>query len=204
MLHWWNPLFPPVEFTLQAQPMHHEIEIAQTTAASASLRRRLALLAFVLVAGAIFAGWTAHRANRNISDGRLAQMHPVDARAGEAQRADDADNAAHKQILALGGTAGALLFSTLLGTIFVLLRRNDVDVTLRKRAEAELLQANRDLRESTARANELAALAEAASIAKSEFISNMSHEFRTPMNGVLGMSAMLLDSALDDRQRHYA
>jgi PAS domain S-box-containing protein len=41
---------------------------------------------------------------------------------------------------------------------------------------------------------------EAADRAKSEFLAQMGHEFRTPMNGVLGMVEMLQDSGLDQRQ----
>jgi len=37
--------------------------------------------------------------------------------------------------------------------------------------------------------------------AKAEFLSNMSHEVRTPLNGVIGMSELLLQSKLDDEQR---
>jgi PAS domain S-box-containing protein len=44
--------------------------------------------------------------------------------------------------------------------------------------------------------------AQAASIAKSEFLAIASHELRTPMNGVLGMAGLLQASDLSDEQRH--
>lgn len=40
--------------------------------------------------------------------------------------------------------------------------------------------------------------------AKTEFLSNMSHEVRTPLNGVIGMSELLLQSKLDQDQRVFA
>jgi len=46
-------------------------------------------------------------------------------------------------------------------------------------------------------------LAEQASQAKSRFLATLGHEIRTPMTGVLGMSELLLDSALEPRQRGY-
>jgi two-component system sensor histidine kinase/response regulator len=45
--------------------------------------------------------------------------------------------------------------------------------------------------------------AEAASRAKSDFLSQMSHEIRTPMNAILGMAELLDDTALSSEQHKY-
>lgn len=47
------------------------------------------------------------------------------------------------------------------------------------------------------------AAAEAADRAKSEFIANISHEFRTPLNGVFGMLQLLETTDIDEEQREY-
>lgn len=69
----------------------------------------------------------------------------------------------------------------ILGTGFV--------INERKEAEALLRQAKED--------------AEAAAQMKSEFVAVVSHEVRTPMNGVLGMARLLRDTDLDAEQREY-
>lgn len=44
--------------------------------------------------------------------------------------------------------------------------------------------------------------AESANIAKSKFLSNMSHDIRTPINGIMGMTAIALKSpVIDDKTR---
>ncbi len=63
------------------------------------------------------------------------------------------------------------------------------DITQRKEDEARLRQAM--------------AAAEAANQAKSAFVANMSHEVRTPMNGILGLTALTLETSLDPTQRQY-
>ena len=47
------------------------------------------------------------------------------------------------------------------------------------------------------------ASAESANRAKSDFLTTMSHEMRTPMNAILGMADLLSESSLHDEQRGY-
>ncbi|WP_051273211.1 PAS domain-containing hybrid sensor histidine kinase/response regulator [Desulfotruncus alcoholivorax] len=61
------------------------------------------------------------------------------------------------------------------------------DITVRKQAEAQMKQAKES--------------AEAANRAKSEFLANISHEIRTPINSVIGAAELLRDTLLSGEQR---
>jgi len=64
-----------------------------------------------------------------------------------------------------------------------------IDVTERKRMELELVEAK--------------LAAESASLAKTEFLSNMSHEIRNPMNAILGLTSLVLKLELPGKQREF-
>ncbi len=66
-----------------------------------------------------------------------------------------------------------------------------IDISAQKMAEEKLIAAQQE--------------ALAATVAKSQFLAMMSHEVRTPMNGVLGMAQLLVKPELsDDKRVQYA
>ncbi|MGN0650312.1 MAG: response regulator [Oscillospiraceae bacterium] len=73
------------------------------------------------------------------------------------------------------------------GFVAVVGTRNVDDIIKKERQQEMALQAAYDA-------------AEAANKAKTEFLSNMSHDIRTPMNGIIGMTAIAA-THLDDKER---
>lgn len=77
-------------------------------------------------------------------------------------------------------------------------------------SDGEIIEVQRTGRDITTRVATERALgeareqAEAASRAKSRFLAVVSHEVRTPLNGILGMTHLLLETPLSQEQQTYA
>lgn len=132
------------------------------------------------------AGTDARRAAEALN----LEFRALERRIGAALRAGDAsfaDSARALQVLIIGGT--------LLGLALVLWNRRQ---NLRQREN--LKQISKILEEGRTellRANEEA---RASAQAKSDFLANISHEVRTPMNAIAGLSQILKRSGLNDEQ----
>ncbi|MDH3455512.1 MAG: ATP-binding protein, partial [Gemmatimonadota bacterium] len=130
------------------------------------------------------------------------------------------------------GVAFVSLVTVLLGALFALafgalVTRN---LSLMTAVARRIADGHRDARASTASGAEISQLASAFNMmldniasnterleqeifqreaaeemsrTKSEFVANMSHEVRTPMNGILGMATLLKQTSLSPAQRRY-
>ena len=93
-----------------------------------------------------------------------------------------------KQILSMRNTMNTLIPLLILGVVAISIC-GLINVIIYNRSAKERLRAL----ENAVHANK----------AKSAFLSNMSHEIRTPMNSIVGMSELLSNEVLNERQAEY-
>ena len=97
-------------------------------------------------------------------------------------------------------SAGAYLYEYARGRAQIRLL---AEIEERRAAQADLTAANARLADAAVESADLATQAQAANAAKTLFLSHMSHDIRTPLTGIIGMTSLLETTALDERQRRY-
>lgn len=110
------------------------------------------------------------------------------------------ESGAHLAEVMWAGAAAAVAAASLVLVLAARLRR------ARQReaaAQARLQRVSQDLDRARKRAGDLLVLAKSAKAIRNEFLSNISHEVRTPMNTIMGMTDLALATELDPKQRHY-
>ncbi len=78
------------------------------------------------------------------------------------------------------------------------------DITDRKQAQQRLEESSRELQRKNEELSHALQMAREARQLKEQFLANTSHELRTPMNGIMGMVNLLLETNLSLDQREYA
>ena len=103
---------------------------------------------------------------------------------------------ANRVLLTLILVAGTILSLLMAGMARLILSQNQrLSIGIREKT-AQITSVNADLEQAML-------LAKSANDAKSAFLSNMSHEMRTPLNGIVGLTELCLRTDLNPKQVDY-
>ena len=79
----------------------------------------------------------------------------------------------------------------MLGISFIMRRNQQEAIRVERENNARLETVNTELRQAKKAAEEAFQVAEEANRSKSSFLANMSHDIRTPMNAIIGMTSLI-------------
>ena len=85
----------------------------------------------------------------------------------------------------------------MLGILFVMRRNQQEAIRVERENNAKLETVNTELRQANQAAEEAFRVAQEANRSKSSFLANMSHDIRTPMNAIIGMTSLIRHDAGD-------
>lgn len=77
------------------------------------------------------------------------------------------------------------------------------DITEQHFAQQALINSTKELSIANLKLAQAKAVAEAATLVKNQFLANMSHEISTPMNAIVGITGLLLNTPLNPQQRDF-